>query len=64
MSWSQIEIKWAEMTNRVRADTSGPGAKDSVAPSRHTAAFPAPVAASSQASGELAHRAPDAAVAA
>jgi len=28
MNWDQIEIKWAEMTGRMRADAPMPGAVD------------------------------------
>ena len=32
MNWDQIEIKWAEMTRRVRADLPMPAPDDSMGP--------------------------------
>ena len=34
MNWDQIEIKWAEMTRRVRADIPKPAPDDSMGPVR------------------------------
>lgn len=54
MNWDQIEIKWAEMTRRVRADSQTRKATAQSDPAKTPAAIAAPDAAAEDQSSSVA----------